>query len=171
MNNSERVYFGVYFINSDLRVVNSTTGKVLKEKNHKSGYRCVCLTINGKRKMKMVHRLIAESFISNPKNLNEVNHLDGNKSNNKIKNLEWCTHQQNIQHAFDTGLAKGASYFGEDNGHYKGELLAKNTSTGVEFKILNLSECVKYNFNKAHVSSCLTGKLKQHKGHTFRRED
>ncbi len=51
-----------------------------------------------------VHRLIALAFIPNPDNLPEINHIDGNPLNNSLENLEWCTHQYNMQHAWDTGL-------------------------------------------------------------------
>ena len=53
-----------------------------------------------------VHRIVANTFISNPKNLPEVNHIDGDKHNNNVENLEWCTSSQNLQHAYDTGLVK-----------------------------------------------------------------
>lgn len=53
---------------------------------------------------KRVHRLVAQTFIPNPSNLPEVNHLDGNKNNNHVTNLEWCTRAHNQQHAYNTGL-------------------------------------------------------------------
>lgn len=60
-----------------------------------------------------VHRLVAEEFLPNPLNYKQVNHIDGDKSNNHYKNLEWCSQSQNSQHAHDTGLvipAKGVSH-------------------------------------------------------------
>lgn len=54
-----------------------------------------------------IHRLVAIHFIPNPNNYNEVNHIDGDKMNNSIENLEWCSHRYNIQHAYDTGLHGG----------------------------------------------------------------
>lgn len=65
----------------------------------------------------LIHRLVAIYFIPNPLNLPEVNHKDGDKLNNHVSNLEWCTKSENIQHAFNTGLNKGA--IGELSGNCK----------------------------------------------------
>lgn len=81
--------------------------KILKPKIDKYGYACVklCSQIEkGKIKYVTIHRLVAKAFIPNPNNLKTVNHLDGNKQNNLIRNLEWCSHKENIDHAWATGL-------------------------------------------------------------------
>lgn len=72
--------------------------------NNKRGYLAVGLSKKGIFKIKTVHRLVAETFISNPNNLPQVNHIDGNKMNNSITNLEWCTKNENQNHAVRTGL-------------------------------------------------------------------
>lgn len=59
---------------------------------------------SGKAKAYLVHRLVAEAFVENPNGYECVNHIDGDKSNPHPENLEWCTHQQNMRHAADTGL-------------------------------------------------------------------
>lgn len=78
------------------------------------GYETVGLTLNGKSKHTMVHRVIAIAFIPNPENKPCVNHINGIKTDNRIENLEWVTHAENTKHAVDTGLLKGPC--GEKNG-------------------------------------------------------
>lgn len=78
-------------------------GKVLTLVQRK-GYITVTLCKNGKSKIYSVHRLVAEAFIPNPDSMREVNHIDGNKLNNDVSNLEWCTHLENMRHAFKSGL-------------------------------------------------------------------
>lgn len=68
------------------------------------GYLMFGIRINKFRKAGYVHRIVAETFVPNPKNLPEVNHKDGNKQNNNSENLEWCTHKDNVHHGIRTGL-------------------------------------------------------------------
>lgn len=63
-------------------------------------YKKVNMNQNGKRVTKKIHRLVAESFIPNPLNKPQVNHIDGNKENNQVKNLEWVTASENISHSY-----------------------------------------------------------------------
>lgn len=77
-------------------------GKILTTPISKIGYQRKYL--KDKKKNLLLHRAIAVAFIPNPLNLPQVNHKDGDKSNNKIDNLEWVTASQNIQHCIDTGL-------------------------------------------------------------------
>ena len=70
-----------------------------------NGYVYVLLCNKGKCKNVRLHKLVAEAFIPNPYNLPQINHKDGNKQNNKVDNLKWCTCQENIRHAYNNGLA------------------------------------------------------------------
>lgn len=78
--------------------------RLLKPSNTSTGYKKVELCKDGKRKSFKVHRLVAIAFIPNPDNKPEVNHIDGNKINNNIDNLEWVTSSENSVHAYETGL-------------------------------------------------------------------
>ena len=95
--------------------------QIIKERilkpNIVSGYAQVLLSKYGKRKDKKVHRLVAETFIPNPHNKEQVNHMDGNKLNNSLENLEWNTCSENQLHAVKTGLSKPRR--GKDNNFTK----------------------------------------------------
>ena len=78
---------------------------ILTPQQIRCGYYRIGLTDeNKKRKMFLVHRLVATAFIPNPQNKSEVNHIDGNKKNNNLENLEWCTRGENLKHAYKTNL-------------------------------------------------------------------
>ena len=78
------------------------------------GYKCVKL-YNNTRKTKnvLVHRLVALTFLDNPNNYKYINHIDGNKLNNDVSNLNWCTSSENNAHAYRTGLKRKENYIGE----------------------------------------------------------
>lgn len=79
-------------------------GYVMTPRANQYGRLSVVLYANGKGKNFLVHRLVALSFVPNPRNLNEINHKDGNPKNNHHSNLEWCTSSENTRHAFANGL-------------------------------------------------------------------
>lgn len=79
---------------------------IMKSHKNKKGYDKVSFNLNGKTKSVFVHRLVATAFIANPNNKPQVNHIDGNKSNNVVLNLEWCTNGENQIHAYSLGLNK-----------------------------------------------------------------
>ena len=82
-------------------------GKYLKHKLDRYGYPIIRLTtIDRKAVTRTIHRLVASTFIPNPNNLPTVNHKDGNKENNNISNLEWCTCKENTIHGWRIGLMK-----------------------------------------------------------------
>ena len=125
-------------------------------------YYHVTLFKNNKRKVALVHRLVADAFISNPLNKETVNHIDGNKKNNFVGNLEWATNSENTQHAFKTGLStaqithfRGVIAFKYPDGSFVGEYKSQHEAA----KVLGL--------NVGHICSVLRGRAKQTMGYYF----
>jgi len=93
-----------YEVHKDGTIENTKTGRFLKPQNNGSGYLKVTLTIEGKQIQKYVHRLVAEAYSDKPEWANQVNHIDGDKSNNDCQNLEWTNNSLNQIHAHKIGL-------------------------------------------------------------------
>ena len=79
-------------------------GRIMPQTIQRKGYYAVTFWMNNKAYCRKVHRLVIEAFTPNPDSLPCINHIDGNKLNNHVSNLEWCTYQANMQHAVRTGL-------------------------------------------------------------------
>lgn len=98
--------FPNYFVSTKGAVFSTSSG-AMKERAQgikPGGYRFVGLYAGGKVTYRMIHRLVADAFLPNPNSLPEVNHLDGNKANNTLENLEWCGRLENVRHADRNGL-------------------------------------------------------------------
>lgn len=91
-----------YAVSENGDVKNKKTGRILKPVLTKNGY--LRVTLDGK--LIRVHRIVALAFLGNENNYPQINHKDGNKQNNNVENLEWCTASENIRHAHLTGLKK-----------------------------------------------------------------
>ena len=92
-------------------------GRILKVSEDRLGYSRVKLSKNGTSKLKYLHRIIASAFIENITEKTEVNHIDGDKSNNMLNNLEWVNRSENMKHNFSIGISNG--HRGEDNNKAK----------------------------------------------------
>ena len=95
--------FENYIICTDGTVHNKKGHNISRWKDN-VGYLQVKLSKEGKWYYKRVHRLVAEAFIPNPHNLKQVNHIDGDKTNNEVSNLEWIDNKNNTQHGYDNDL-------------------------------------------------------------------
>lgn len=113
-------YLGAsYKIDNEGNIYNKKN-KIIKQRISNSGYKCVVIIINGKRKGKFVHRALAFAFIDKIEGKEFVNHKDGNKLNNNLDNLEWCTRSENIYHMYNNGLKTYKPL------HYKGKFGAEH---------------------------------------------
>ena len=111
MNIMEEIWketeFEGYFISNHGRL-KGRTNTILKQNISKTGYYTISIRPegrNGKCFCLKIHRLVALAFIPNPNNYPIINHIDGNKLNNNVSNLEWCTYSHNARHAYDNDMA------------------------------------------------------------------
>ena len=93
-------YEGLYQVSKygKVRSIKKSNYHIIKENRHKQGYPFVILS-NSKYKYHLVHRLVAEAFIPNPDNKPQVNHINGDKYDNRVENLEWVTMSENMLHS------------------------------------------------------------------------
>lgn len=131
--------------------------EILQYVNKNNGYIYVMLCKNGKQKNIRLHRLVAEAFIPNSENLLQINHIDGNKQNNKVNNLEWCNQSQNEIHAYKLGLIKNRNkikvrQYDLDDNFIKEFESMKEASKETGVSISNISQCI--NNKKKQGYSC-----------------
>ena len=154
-------------INGIIRVNN----KIKKSHLSSKGYEKICIG----NKTIFVHRIIAMTFVSNPNNFIEVNHKNGIKTDNRADNLEWCTRSQNMKHAYKLGLHKGVILKGRDSPNWKrnGDKHSQSIAirgisiTGKVIEYRSYGLAAKDGFSPSHISSCINGKRKQHKGYRW----
>lgn len=149
-------YDGIYEVSSWGRVKNSRTGRVLKAGKDIYGYLFVNVYKNGKRTNYKVHRLVAQAFIPNPQNKPQVNHIDENKENNYVENLEWCTAKENNNHGeHNSRVAKARS------------IPIICIETGIEY--ISASDCaIQMGLHQQNINKVLKGKYKTTGGYTFK---
>ncbi len=153
-----------------LNYLNTRKKKVLTPVKHHGGYLIVHL---GANKIKMVHTLVAEAFIPKCEGKKYVNHIDGNKHNNIVSNLEWVTSKENMNHAIRTGLRNPHNThaaFGADN--INSVPVIQYSKDG---KFIKKWDCISnaaryYNCNPCTLSNCISGKLKTAHGFVWRHE-
>lgn len=122
----------------------------LKGSRSNRGYQQVGAGYHGATQL--VHRMVAETWIPNPNNYRDVNHINGDKSDNRVENLEWVTHSQNICHAYRTGLIKANP--------------VRIVETGEVFE--SLTECARrIGCTPQNISNCLAGRQSTCRGYHF----
>ena len=133
------------------------TGKseLMTPSENTDGYFKVNLRKNGENKTCYVHRLIAQTFIPNPENKPEINHIDEDKTNNRVDNLEWKWHKDNINHGTHNERSAKARSKPVLQFSLTGDFIREWSST---------MECGRNGFNQGAVAACCRGKLLQYKG-------
>ena len=164
------------------RIVKRTTGttkklsgKVLKQFVTRNGYLKVCICVDGKLKTQRVHRLIAQTFIPNPENKEEVNHKNENKKDNRTCNLEWISIRNNRN--YGTRMRRcieNRDQNGAKNGMYgirgaKNRMSKPIVQKDLNGKIINIFDCVRaageaVNCSPSQIARCANGYLKTTKG-------
>lgn len=132
--------------------------RVLKQKVSKDGTCRVSLWKDGKEKTWLVHRLVAFVFISVVPGKDYVNHIDGNRLNNHLSNLEWCDHTENNNHAFDNRLIKTAS-----------KISLESMETGEEFDFRSMAKASEFlGRNHGYVSQLLKDGITEIQGYKIK---
>ena len=124
----------------------------LKVSHNNCGYQ----RVGGGASSLLVHRLVAETWLENPNHYEEVNHINGDKNDNSVENLEWTTRSQNVRHAYRTGLKKGKA---------KGTPI-RIVETGEVYE--SQAECARrIGGDQGNIAHCLAGKHSTHRGYHF----
>lgn len=159
-------YEGLYQISSYGRVWNIKQQRYMPQSKSGKGYLVVHMRgVNNKDKKEYVHRLVAMAFIDNPNNLPEVNHIDENKENNCVENLEWCSHKYNC--SFGTRnkrVSQNKTQHIVCQFDLNGNLLNKYHGTGEAARAIN--------GNRGSISDCCAGRYgrKIYKGFLWKYE-
>ena len=159
------VFEGLYKVSNLGRILNlnyRNTGRaeLMTPSENTDGYFKVNLRKNGENKTCYVHRLIAQTFIPNPENLPEVNHIDEDKTNNRVDNLEWKWHKDNINH----GTHNERSAKTRTNGKLSKKVLQLSLSGDLIREWESTQECGRNGFCQVAVCLCCQGKRKTYKG-------
>ena len=144
-----------YEISDQGRVRSLKYGKLVYRKAHSDakGYRRITLCMNGKMTTRKIHKLVAIAFIGLCPERYEINHKNGIKSDNRMSNLEYVTHVENMRHAFQAGLTKA---FGE-----KGVCQLTRDSRLVAKYISATAAAAKTKINRSHISACCRGEKRR----------
>lgn len=138
-------YEGLYQVSNLGRVRGLKRNRILKPSPNEKGYPQIALCKNGKMKTIKLHKLVAEVFIGKRDDL-EINHIDGDKTNNTVSNLEYCTHSDNLRHAVKTGLLQNRK-----------AVLMMDSEGNVIRKYNSITEAEKDNDAKCITRACKTG--------------
>lgn len=155
--------FEEYSIDTDGAIYGKKGNKLKYSRNHK-GYCIINLYSENKRYGFQVHRLVAQQFIENPENKPTVNHIDGNKTNNSVSNLEWCTYSEQMQHSYhvlDRHPSNEKKVVGYDK--HTGELIYSFDSLMDAGRYFADIDKISYRRSEQSISRVITGLRKSYK--------
>ncbi len=158
-----------YYASTDGEIYSEKTGKILKPSLSKFGYLRVTLRKNKREKHKiMVHRLVALAFIENPDKLPQVNHINENKLDNRVENLEWCSCSYNINYG-NRNAKVSAKLREEKQAAVAKRILQINIEDGTVTKIWNSMREIERELKISHsnIYACCTGKRKTRGGYRW----
>lgn len=148
---------------------NMRDGRILKAQTTRKGYLRIRVTVKRERVSIPVHRAVAKAFIPNPNNLPQVNHIDGDKTNNRVENLEWVTNYENAHHAMANGLwANVYDASLRTNADKRTPVRSIDAKTGEVREFVSVSDAERF-FNSRHISDVLNGKREKAAGQYFSR--
>lgn len=101
---------GNYEVSSYGRLWSNISHRELRTYINSDGYVMATFPISGVKKRRMMHRIVANAFIPNTEGKPQINHIDANRTNNHVENLEWCTPSENTRHSFKLGISKGTPH-------------------------------------------------------------
>lgn len=141
--------------------------RILKQSTDNKGYMRVKVTINRKVINLKVHREVAKAFINKPVGKDQVNHIDGNKTNNNAENLEWCTNRENALHAIKNGLWNNVLAASKNTNELrKRKIVATLIKTNEKIEFDSISDAERA-IGTRHITDVLKGKRNQTKGYVF----
>ena len=144
-------------------------GRIRKLKKNNRGYVTASLWKENREYTRLIHRLVAESFIANEDRLEQVNHINEDKNNNSAANLEWCSNEYNFNHGTRAErTTKHKNYINRERPTYEGKRVkATCTKTGLVIYLENMRKGEDYGFDFRSISSVCRGKQKTHRGFEF----
>lgn len=145
--------------------------RIMRQSRSSSGYLHVQLYKDGESSTKLVHILVARTFIPNPENKREVNHLDGDKSNNCVDNLEWSTRSENQRHAIKMGLrlaSPGIGRLGAKNPLSKSVFQFSLNGKFIRRWDSSYEAAMECGFNRDGIRHCAAGRCKTSQGYVWR---
>lgn len=171
-------YEGIYQVSNlgnvkSLNYLKRGYSQNLKFKTNNQGYYWVQLWNNGNYENKLVHRIVAETFIKNPFNLPIINHKDENPRNCNVKNLEWCDHKYNVNYSIKLHPERKNNPRGKRRKYspyvYTQGIIQLSLSGEFVNKYSSISECVRQNgYNNWSIRQCCVGERKTAYGYKWR---